>query len=462
MMKLFGTDGVRGVANSELTPELAFYLGYGLVKHLGGPGRFSEPARAAHPGKPGVLIGMDTRRSGPLLEAALSAGIMSAGGDCYLAGELPTPAVALLVKKYSLAAGAVISASHNPFLDNGLKFFDSRGFKINDEKEDAIENIVHRERAGLISPRRIVGGSVGIRYDAGYSLRDYIAIQKSLAEMDLSGAKIVLDCANGAMYKAAPGVFSELGADICVINDKPTGENINLRSGSMSMESCVAAVRESGASVGFAFDGDGDRCLVVDELGNIIDGDQILSILAVHFKAKGQLAKNTVVSTVMSNIGFEKCCEDNGIQLIRTNVGDKHVFSCMNENGYILGGEQSGHIINMDYGTTGDGLSCALQLLRVMIESGEKISTLASVMQKYPQVIRNVRVSNERKDGYLTSTVITEAISALEGRLNTRGRVLIRSSGTEPLIRIMLEGVDAAEITKEAETLAELIGDVLA
>ncbi|MCL2702580.1 MAG: phosphoglucosamine mutase [Defluviitaleaceae bacterium] len=451
MTRLFGTDGVRGVANTELTPELAFSLGCGLARCI------SQGQKRV-----GILIGMDTRRSGHMLEAALTAGILSAGGDVYAAGVVPTPAVAYLTKKYGLGAGVVISASHNPFLDNGIKIFDSNGYKMSDEAERDIEDAANEVRNGKGMSGRPVGGGIGIRHDAGYALRDYIVHMKSVVgELDFGGVKVALDCANGSMYQAAPALFTELGAEAFVMADKPSGENINLRCGSTHIEVLAKRTLESGSGAGFAFDGDGDRCLAVDENGKVVDGDQILSVLALFYKNKGVLKKNTVVSTVMSNIGFEVMCGENGLNIEKTAVGDKHVFKCMLENGYMLGGEQSGHVINLNYSTTGDGLCTALQLVVVMKETGKKLSELASAMERYPQVLRNVRVSNERKSGYLTSSEIMDAIGALEKRLEGRGRVLVRPSGTEPLIRVMLEGRDMPEITREAEALAALIEDVL-
>jgi len=451
MFKLFGTDGVRGVANRELTPELAFYIGCGLV-------RFVLPGQS----KPGVIIGMDTRRSGFMLEAALTAGVLSAGGDVYAGGVIPTPAVAYLTKKYGLCAGVVISASHNPFLDNGIKIFDGNGYKMNEENERAIEQLALSSGSEGYKAERPVGGRIGIRYDAGYALRDYVVHMKSVAGANkLNDFNIVIDCANGAMHLAAPALFGELGANVFVYADRPNGENINLRCGSTHIENITARVLEHGSDAGFAFDGDGDRCLAVDEKGNVVDGDRILSILALHYKSKGTLRNNTVVSTVMSNMGFEVMCRKNGLDLVKTDVGDKHVLKEMLENGFMLGGEQSGHIINLDYNASGDGLCTALQLMLVMLETGKKMSELTASMEKFPQVLRNVRVSNERKNGYLTSTDITGAINELEQRLDGEGRVLVRPSGTEPLIRVMLEGRDLVEITREAELLAALIEDVL-
>lgn len=454
MRKLFGTDGVRGVANTELTPEIAFWLGMGLVRHVGG--------RA-----PGVLIGMDTRRSGHMLEAALGAGVMSAGGNAHLAGVAPTPAVAYLTKKYGLNAGAVISASHNPFLDNGIKFFDGDGFKFDEKAESAIESHMKAlaKSSGLKGAAgRPVGGQTGVRSAADNAVSDYVAHTLAvLGGQDFEGFSVVLDCANGAMYEAAPMLFGNIGAKLDIIADAPNGENINLRCGSTHMEGLAAQVLERGADAGFAFDGDGDRCLAVDENGKLIDGDQILSILALHYKRKGTLAKNTVVATIMSNLGLSRMCADNGLHMEKTDVGDKYVLRAMLEKGYTLGGEQSGHIINLAHSTTGDGLRTACELLLVMKETGKKLSALAGAMEKYPQVLVNARVPTERKNGYTSSDHITKAIKALEDRLEQHGggRALIRPSGTEPLVRVMIEGLDLGEITNEANALAALIEDVL-
>ena len=455
MGKFFGTDGVRGVANTELTPELAFYLGSGLTHFVGRKNNAPE-----------ILIGMDTRRSGQMLEAAFLAGVLSAGGNVRTAGVIPTPAIAYLTRKYGLDAGVMITASHNPFLDNGIKLYDRNGFKLGDEDEKTIEQDI-MEMAGSFdiddgAAGRSIGGEVGIKLEAESAFRDYVEhIKSTLNGQSFEGFNVTLDCANGAMYKAAPLLFQEIGAKTDLLASQPNGENINLRCGSTYIRGLTAQVLKNGSCAGFAFDGDGDRCLAVDEKGNIVDGDQILSILANHYKSKGFLHKNTLVATVMSNMGLVKMCEDKGLHLERTPVGDKYVLKSMVDNGYILGGEQSGHIINLNHSTTGEGLCTACELMAVMKETGQKLSELASVMEKYPQVLRNVRVSNERKSGYLASSEITGAISALEERFEGHGRVLVRPSGTEPLVRVMIEGRDLEEITRDAEALARLIEDIL-
>ncbi|MDR1705143.1 MAG: phosphoglucosamine mutase [Clostridiales bacterium] len=451
MGRLFGTDGVRGVANTELTPDLAARMGAALT-HILAEERGTPPK---------VLIGMDTRRSGHMLEAALTAGITSAGGDAVCAGIMPTPGVAYLARKYGMDAGAVISASHNPFMDNGIKFFDGGGYKMSDVTEDAVGCLVRKLETDYRTVRRPVGGQIGVRLDAEEGLSDYVDYLKSTVDGDFEDLNITLDCANGATYEAAPILFYDLKACLHVIANDPDGENINLRCGSTHIEALVEQCLENGSDIGIAFDGDGDRCLAVDEKGNAVDGDQILAILARHYKDNGMLWKNALVGTVMSNIGLSRMCEDNGISYEKTAVGDKYVLERMREQGYMLGGEQSGHIINLRHGTTGDGILTATQLIAVMKSTGKKLSELSNIMEKYPQVLVNARVSNEFKQGYLTSAEIKTAIAALEDRFKDRGSVLIRPSGTEPLIRVMIEGRDLGEITREAEALAALIEDVL-
>lgn len=454
MAHLFGTDGVRGVANTELTPELAFKLGAAVTTLL-----MKKTNKA-----PKILIGSDTRRSGHMLEAAMTAGITSTGGDVCSAGVIPTPAVAYLTRKYGLDGGAVISASHNPFLDNGIKFFDGSGYKFSDDAELETEELIRRmeQNYTAVTSARPVGGKIGIRTLAADATEDYVAyLRSTLGDGDLSGVSLTLDCANGAAYRAGPMLFDRIKTTLRVIANEPDGENINLRCGSTHLETLKRSVVQNGSMLGIALDGDGDRCLAVDEEGNEVNGDQIMAILCRFYKEQGVLGENALVVTSMSNLGLALMCRDTGIKLEKTAVGDKYVLERMLEKGYMLGGEQSGHIINLTYGTTGDGLLTATQLIMVMKNTGKKLSELAKTMEKFPQVLINARVSNERKNGYLTSTEIMTAIKSLEARFKDRGTVLIRPSGTEPLIRVMIEGRDLSEITEEAAKLAALIEDVL-
>lgn len=443
MSRLFGTDGVRGVANTELTGELAYSLGragaYVLTK---------EKHKAAR-----ILVGMDTRISGDMLESALVAGICSVGAHAKLAGIVPTPAVAYLVRKYGLDAGVMISASHNPVEYNGIKFFNSEGYKLRDELEDEIEELVK-------SPESIpcpVGNEIGTKSIVEDALDDYIEFLSTTTDKSFKGIKAAIDCANGASYKAAPIALLNLGSGLCIIHNSPDGTNINENCGSTHMDDLCRLVVENGCDIGFAFDGDADRCLAVDENGNLIDGDKILAICGLEMKAKGRLAKDTIVGTVMSNLGLSIMAKKNGIGLEQTGVGDRYVLERMQEKGYSLGGEQSGHVIFLDYNTTGDGIITAIQVLAAMKESGLKASELAACMESLPQVLVNARVKNENKEKYMEDTEIRAAISALEEKFDGEGRVLIRTSGTEPLVRVMIEGKDERVLSEEAHRLAELI-----
>jgi phosphoglucosamine mutase len=448
MQRLFGTDGVRGVANLELTAELAYKLGQA--------GACVLTAQTKH--TPRILVGMDTRISGHMLEAALVAGICSVGAEAVCLGVTPTPAVAYLTRYYKADAGVVISASHNPFEFNGIKFFDGRGYKLSDSMEDSIEEMINKDSCKDLL---LTGERLGKRTSAENALHDYVNFLKGTIDCDLKGMKIAIDCANGASYESAPLVLSELGADVCVISNKPDGININRDCGSTHMSQLKSFVLECGADLGFAFDGDADRVLAVDEKGNLVDGDQIMAIIGLALKQGKQLDKNTIVATVMSNLGFDIMARDNGLNLVKTKVGDRYVLEEMLDKGYVLGGEQSGHVIFLKYNTTGDGLLTALQLLQVLKASGRKLSEHASVMQILPQVLKNAKVKNENKHRYMEDELVAKLCNELEKEFHGEGRVLIRPSGTEPLVRVMIEGKDIDYITKRAAELAAVIEERL-
>lgn len=444
MGKLFGTDGVRGVANTELTGRMAY--------ELGRAGAYVLTKETYH--TPRILVGMDTRISGDMLEAALTAGICSVGAHAVLAGIIPTPAVAYLVRKYKLDAGIVISASHNPVEYNGIKFFNNKGYKLRDELEDMIENIVMSATDDLPKP---TGGFIGTKSVAEEALDDYIDFLSSSGRIKFKGLKVAIDCANGASYKAAPIALLNLGAELCIIHNEPDGNNINLNCGSTHIKSLQELVVENSADIGFAFDGDADRCLAVDENGELIDGDKILAICGLYLKEKGKLPGNTVVGTVMSNMGLSVMADKNGINIEQANVGDRYVIEKMLEGGYTLGGEQSGHIIFHEYNTTGDGIITAIQLLTVLKEKGCKASELAKIMDIYPQVLVNAKIKNENKHSYMENAEVKKAVYELEKKFEGEGRVLIRPSGTEPLVRVMIEGKDIEQMQMDAERLATII-----
>lgn len=448
MGKLFGTDGIRGVANTELTANLAFKTGqagaYVLTKH------------STH--RPRILIGKDTRKSGDLLEAALTAGLCSMGAKVIPLGIIPTPAVAHLTRKYNADAGVVISASHNPFEYNGIKFFNCDGYKLSDGIENEIEAYILGEKTIKELPTHQNIGYVTANHNA---LEDYVAFAISTIDCRLDGMKIAIDCANGAAYQTAFNALNKLGANVEAIHNTPDGKNINDNCGSTHMESLQAYVTSIGADVGIAFDGDADRVLAVDELGNVIDGDQIMAVCANYMLKTGTLKQNTLVATVMSNLGLFIAGEKMGINIPRTKVGDRYVLEEMLAKGYNIGGEQSGHIIFLDYNTTGDGLVSALQFLSVLKKTGQKASEAAGIVKVMPQVLRNAVVKLENKDKYMENPEIAEACRALEKEFDGAGRVLIRPSGTEPLVRVMIEGNDIDYITEKAETLALLIEKLL-
>ena len=391
-------------------------------------------------------------------QSALVAGICSVGAEAVCLGVIPTPAVAYLTRHYKADAGVVISASHNPFEFNGIKFFDSNGYKLPDATEDKIEEIA---RNGFDNTQLPYGAGVGRRKTAGNTLRDYVDFLKSTIDHDLKGLKIALDCANGASYQAAPMLFEELGAQVFPINNSPDGLNINRDCGSTHMSQLMEHVRKCGADVGLAFDGDADRVLAVDENGELVDGDKILAIIGLELKKTGQLAHYTIVVTVMSNLGLDIMAGENGLKLVKTKVGDRYVLEEMLDKGYILGGEQSGHIIFLKHNTTGDGLLTALQLLNVMKTTGRKLSDLAGVMQVLPQVLENAKVRNENKHRYMEDELVAKLCCELEDEFRGEGRVLIRPSGTEPLVRVMIEGKDRDYIAKRATELAAVIEERL-
>lgn len=444
MARLFGTDGVRGVANSELTPELAMQLGQA--------GAFVLTKENAH--QPTILVGCDTRVSGDMLAYALMAGICSVGANAVFLGVLPTPAVAYLTKKFKVDAGVMISASHNPMEFNGIKFFNGEGYKLSDELEDEIEHYIRNNMKGIEMPIGSGVGKIEYRPDAK---EQYIDFAKKAVDVDLTGLKIVVDCAEGASYYTSVKTLRELGAEIVPIHISPDGTNINANCGSTHTDELKARVVSEKAVLGLAFDGDADRLLAVDENGKMVDGDQLMAICGNYMRKKGRLKNDTIVATVMSNLGFVLMAKEQGLNLETTKVGDRYVLERMKEIGASLGGEQSGHIIFLDENTTGDGLLSALHLLEVVVKTGKPLSELASIMEVLPQALVNATVPNHKKDSYMEYTEIAEAIKVLEEKFAGEGRVLIRPSGTEPLVRVMIEGKDSAQIKEEAEKLAELI-----
>ena len=444
MARLFGTDGVRGEANISLLPEMAYRLGRAATIYFG---KESEE-------QPLILIGRDTRLSGEMFEAALTAGICSAGGRAMLAGVIPTPAIAYLARRHKAKAGIVISASHNPFYDNGIKFFGGDGYKLPDAVEDELEAIVHQleNDDDLARPSGDRIGHIEYRTDL---LNEYVEFVLSTCQERFDGMKIVMDCANGAAYEVMPRILRELGAKVKIIHALPNGVNINDHCGSTHLESLQKAVVENEADFGIANDGDADRCLCVDEKGQVIDGDHILVMCAQDMMKKGTLPYNTVVTTVMANIGFHKAIREAGGRAEITQVGDRYVLENMLKNGYKIGGEQSGHIIFTDYSTTGDGPITALQVLASLKRSGRKASELTALMTTYPQLLVNVKVAT--KDGWEDNQGIKDAIEAGNKELGDDGRILVRPSGTEPLIRVMAEGPDQAQLDSICHRIADVV-----
>lgn len=448
MARLFGTDGVRGVANTELTCELAFKLGQAGASVL-----------ASNVRRPTILVGRDTRISGEMLEAALVAGICSVGARPVLVGVLPTPGIAYLTRFYEADAGVVISASHNTVEYNGIKFFDRTGCKLPDSLEDEIEAIINGSEA---LPALPVGVAVGRPVRQINAPRQYIEFLKSTTPIRLDGLNVVLDCAHGASSSIAPRTLRELGAQVSAYYHEPDGTNINEYCGSTHPKRLQELVSELGADVGLAFDGDADRLIAVDERGQIIDGDEIMAICATHLKKKSKLKKNTLVATVMSNMGLDIAMKDNGIELVKTRVGDRYVLEAMLKDGYALGGEQSGHVIFLEHNTTGDGTVTAIQLLTVMAETKTPLSRLSKVMKVLPQSLVGAKVPEKRKAEYEDDKDIQSAIKALDAKYKGRGRVLVRASGTEPLVRVMIEGENQREIDQDAYDLAMLIQNTFA
>lgn len=441
MARLFGTDGVRGVANESLTCELAVKIGQAAAAVLGG----NQKKR------PLVAVGMDTRISSDMLAGALSAGLCSSGADVLSLGVIPTPAVAYLVRKYHADAGVVISASHNSAEFNGIKIFSANGYKLPDELEEKIEDMILGDEK---MHGEIIGADVGRIIPAENAHKDYVDYLRQTVSHTLDGLKIAIDCANGAASTTAPMLFEQLGAQCHILNADPNGVNINDNCGSTHMESLRKYVLNNSMDVGIAFDGDADRCLCIDENGNEVDGDFIMAICASDMKKHGKLKKDTVIGTVMTNLGFIKFCQANGINFIPTKVGDRYVLEEMLLEDYKLGGEQSGHVIFGDCATTGDGELTALKVLSVMYRESEKLSVLAGVMKKYPQVMVNVKVSPEGKINFYTDSKVKSAIEKAKENLGDTGRVVVRVSGTEPLIRVMAEGENTDEITQIVNTAA--------
>lgn len=448
MGRLFGTDGVRGVANKDLTCELAMKLGRAAAAVL-----TNKSTR-----HPRVIIGKDTRLSSDMLENAMAAGLCSVGASVVLLGVVPTPAVAYLVEKYKADAGIMISASHNSYEYNGIKIFSGDGFKLPDDLEERIESLILGEAPLPAAP---ADSDLGTVETAPNALRDYIDHVKSTVHFSLDGLEIALDCANGSSAMTAETLFTELGAKVHMLSNEPNGVNINDGCGSTHMEALVEYVKTHRVDAGIAFDGDADRCLAVDENGEPVDGDFIMAICGLDMKSRGKLNKNCIVGTIMTNLGFIKFCEANGIHFEATKVGDRYVLEEMLLENYSFGGEQSGHVIFRDFATTGDGQLTAAQLLSIMKRREAKLSSMTTVMERYPQTMKNIRVSPEGKLAFYTDPKVKQAIDAATKTLAGNGRVIVRPSGTEPLLRVMVEGQDLALIEKIAEDISEVIKEEL-
>ena len=450
MGRLFGTDGARGIANQDLTNELAMQIGKAAAEIL-------IKNRTADT-KPSVMIGKDTRASGDMLEAALTAGFCSVGVDVISVGVVPTPAIAYLVGEYGCEAGVMISASHNPCEYNGIKIFQGNGYKLPDETEEEIEAIIldHTEEIEMKT-----GGAVGKRTFCKTALEDYIQHVVSACEVRFDGMNIAIDTANGSASVCAKEIFTRLGAKCHMLSDTPDGVNINANCGSTHPEELMEFVKANKLDMGLAFDGDADRMLAVDENGNLIDGDKIIAVCAMQMKQEGKLKNDTAVVTVMSNMGFFKFCEEYGIKCAKTAVGDRYVLERMLKNGYNIGGEQSGHVIFLDYATTGDGELSGVKLIETVKKSGAALGELAKVMTVYPQVLINVEVTPEGKKKYNNDEYIISAVQEAEMELHGDGRVLVRVSGTEPLVRVMLEGKDIEKITNLGNYIADVVRERL-
>ena len=446
MRKYFGTDGIRRIANTELTPDLVFRVAkagaYVLSKH------------SDH--TPTILIGRDTRISGTLIESAMTSGFLSYGANVKLLGVLPTPAVAYLTKKYNADASVVISASHNTFEFNGVKYFSNKGMKISDEIEEEIEEIMDSEKLSTLTA---VGDKIGIAESKSEYIDEYVNFFYDLFKDSFKDSKfkVAIDTANGATYDVAKRIFTKLGINHEIICNNPNGININDKCGSTYLNNISNYVVKNKFDLGLAYDGDGDRCLAVDENGEIIDGDIIMAIISKYLKSNNKLKKDTVVATVMSNLGLNKYSENNNLGLIQTKVGDRYVLEEMLKNGYNFGGEQSGHVIMLDYNPTGDGILTSLMLLTAILNENKKVSEVKKIINIYPQVLINAKVASDKKYDYEKDEEIQKEIKALEEEFSGNGRVLIRPSGTEPKVRVMIEGSDKEYITKKAQTLANLI-----
>lgn len=446
MRKYFETDGIRRIANLELTPDLVFRVAkagaYVLTKH------------SNH--VPTILIGRDTRISGTLIESAMTAGFLSYGANVKLLGVMPTPAVAYLTRKLNADASVVISASHNTFEFNGIKYFSNKGMKIPDEIEEEIEEIIDSEK---LSTLMAVADKIGVSEDSSYYVDEYVKLFQDIfgSELKNSHLKVAIDTANGATSKVAEKVFSSLGVQFEIINNAPDGININEKCGSTCLETISEYVKKNGFDLGIAYDGDGDRCLAVDENGETIDGDIIMAILAEYLKGQNKLKQDSLVVTVMSNLGIKKYGEKNDINIVSTKVGDRYVLEEMLKSGYNLGGEQSGHVIMLDYNPTGDGILTSLMLIKAILSKNLKASEMKKIVKIYPQVLINAKVSSDKKQDYEKDAEIKQKIEELEKEFSGNGRVLIRPSGTEPKIRVMIEGEDQEYITKRAQELTDLI-----
>ena len=441
MLRLFGTDGIRGIAGDDLTCELAMQVGEALCNILSESGRY----------RPTILIGRDTRQSSPMLAAALAAGICSCGGDAVFVGVCSTPAVAFLVKSHGASAGVMISASHNPYQYNGIKIFGSDGFKLSDELEGRIEDMI------FASEKQKHSGQIGKISNLEGAQSEYIDYLKNSFGISLRGIRVGIDCANGSASTTARALFEGLGAECYMLGDMPNGENINLSCGSTCLDGIRELVNREKLDLGVAFDGDADRCLAIDSQGREIDGDFIMAILALDLKKDGKLKKNTVVGTVATNMGFLKFCEEYGISYISSKVGDRYVLEMLNQEGYSLGGEQSGHIILRELATTGDGQLTAVALLSCIKKSGKSLSELSSVMKKYPQITINIQANKDEKLDFLVDNEIKDILDKTSRKIGNSGRLLARPSGTEPLIRIMVEGENEDEIKKILSDTADKI-----
>jgi len=445
MDRLFGTDGVRGVANKELTPDLAYRLGFAGAKVLA----------VNADKKPTILIGMDTRISCPMLEAAMVAGICSAGANAIACGVLPTPGIAYLTSKYKYDAGVMISASHNSFEYNGIKFFSGKGFKLSDEIEDEIERTVNEY--DIYSKSRSVGEEVGTVIRSPELAHQYVEHLKRRMSVDLTGMRIAIDCANGAASAIAPALFEDLGATVIAIGNQPNGLNINKNCGSTHLEQLSQIVVAEKCDIGLAFDGDADRFLAIDDTGKLVDGDAIMSIVGLDMRDNGELKADTIVVTVMSNLGLDIMARENGLVLEKTKVGDRYVLEKMIEKGYNIGGEQSGHVILLDHATTGDGILTALALLKALYRKGQKLGNASKIIRILPQVLLSAKVKNEDKAKAMEFEPLKSAIAKYEDQLDGKGRILVRASGTEPIIRVMIEGENEEEISLMARDLVSII-----